>query len=132
MRQNCTYLPSIGRCGLFLSGCLANKGRVENESILWGVIPCLQGSGNLVPLLGPGVTPQNTDSFSSLPSLAEQLPRTKVASPDTWQTNAVLPHESIASLRCPPVFWGRSFENKLRSGCPSMRLERSPERIWMS
>ena len=96
------------------------------------MLPCLQGSGNLVPLLGPGVTPQNTDSFSSLPSLAEQLPRTKVASPDTWQTNAVLPHESIASLRCPPVFWGRSFENKLRSGCPSMRLERFPERIWIS
>ena len=79
-----------------------------------------------------GVTPQKTDSFSTLPSLAKQLPRTKVASPDTWQTNAVLPHESIASLRCPPVFWGRSFENKLRSGCPSMRLERFPERIWMS
>ena len=79
-----------------------------------------------------GVTPQKTDSFSTLPSLAKQLPRTKVASPDTWQTNAVLPHESIASLRCPPVSLGRSFENKLRSGCPSMRLERFPERIWMS
>ena len=50
----------------------------------------------------------------------------------SWQTNAVLPHESTASLRCPPVFWGRSFENKLRSGCPSMRLERFLERIWMS
>ena len=59
-----------------------------------------------------GLTPQNTDSFSTLPSLAEQLPRTKNASSDTWQTNAVLPHESIASLRCPPVFWGRSFETK--------------------
>ena len=79
-----------------------------------------------------GVTPQNTDSFSTLPSVAKQLPRTEVASPDTWQTNAVLPHESIASLRCPPVSLGRSFENKLRSGCPSMRLERFPERIWMS
>ena len=73
------------------------------------------------------VTPQNSDSFSSLPSLAKQLPRTKVTSPDTWQTNAVLPHE-----RCPPVSLGRSFENKLRSGCPSIRLERFPERIWMS
>lgn len=38
------------------------------------------------------------DSFSTPPSLAEQLPRTKAASPDTWQTNAVLPHELIASL----------------------------------
>ena len=38
----------------FFSGCLANEGRVENESIFWGVIPCLQGSGNLVALLGPG------------------------------------------------------------------------------
>ena len=44
--------------------------------------------------------------------MAEQLPRAKNASPDTWQTNAVLPHESIASLRCPPVFWGRSLEIK--------------------
>lgn len=38
------------------------------------------------------------DSFSTLPSLAEQLPRTKAASPDTWRTSAVLPPESIASL----------------------------------
>ena len=47
-------------------------------------------------------------------------------------TGITMPHESIASLRCPPVFLRRSFENKLRSGCPSMRLERFPERIWMS
>ena len=37
-----------------LGSCSANEGRVENESVFWGVSPCLQGSGNLVPLLGPG------------------------------------------------------------------------------
>ena len=31
MRQYCIYLPNIGRCGLFLSGCSANEGTVENE-----------------------------------------------------------------------------------------------------
>ena len=50
MRQYCIYLPSIGRCGLFLSGCSVNEGRVENESIFWGVTLGLQGS---VPLLSP-------------------------------------------------------------------------------
>ncbi|KAB0400326.1 hypothetical protein E2I00_006107 [Balaenoptera physalus] len=51
------------------------------------------------------------DSFSTLTSLAEQLPRTKAASPDTWQTNAVLPHELIASLRYLPT---SVFEEKFR------------------
>ena len=51
------------------------------------------------------------DSFSTLTSLAEQLPRTKTASPDTWQTNAVLPHELIASLRYLPT---SVFGEKLR------------------
>ncbi|KAJ8779243.1 hypothetical protein J1605_012705 [Eschrichtius robustus] len=51
------------------------------------------------------------DSFSTLTSLAEQLPRTKAASPDTWQTNAVLPHELIASLRYRPT---SVFGEKLR------------------
>ena len=70
-----------------------------------------------------GVTPQNTDLFSTPLSLAEQLLRTKAASPVTWQTSAVLPHELIASLRYPQVYLERSFENKWRSGYRSMRLE---------
>ena len=36
-----------------LGSWLASKGGVESESIFWGVTPCLQGSGNVVPLLGP-------------------------------------------------------------------------------
>ena len=46
------------------------------------------------------------DSFSTLPSLVEQLPRTKAK---IWQTNAILPHELNASLRYPPVYLGRNF-----------------------
>ena len=37
-----------------LSSFSANEGRVENEFVFWGVTPCLQGSGNFIPLLGPG------------------------------------------------------------------------------
>ena len=43
-----------GDAAFVLSSCSANEGRVENASIFWGVTPCLQVSGNLVPLLGPG------------------------------------------------------------------------------
>lgn len=64
------------------------------------------------------------DSFSTPLSLAEQLLRTKATSPDIWQTNAILPRELIASMRCSKVYLGRSFENKLRSRYPSMKLER--------
>lgn len=39
---------------LLLMAALANECGVEDEAIFWGVIPCLQGSGNLVPFLGPG------------------------------------------------------------------------------
>ena len=36
-----------------LGSCSTNEGRVENESIFWGVTPGLQGSGNLVHFLSP-------------------------------------------------------------------------------
>ena len=71
------------------------------------------------------------DSFSTLPSLAKQLPRTEATSPlIPGKTKAVLPHKLIASLRYPPVYLGRSFENKLRRDCPSMcrRLKRLHKR----
>ena len=79
-----------------------------------------------------GVTLQNMNSFSTLPSLTKQLPRTNPTFPNTWQTDTVLPHELIASLRYPPVYLGRSFESMLRSVCLSVRLERFHRRIWMS
>ena len=47
-------------------------------------------------------TEGNTPKYgliSTLASLAEQLPRTKAAAPNTWQTNAGLPQKLIASLR---------------------------------
>ena len=43
-----------GDATFVLGSCLATEGRVENESVFWGVTPCLQGCGNLVPSLGPG------------------------------------------------------------------------------
>ena len=63
------------------------------------------------------------DSLSTPPLLANQLPRAKAISPDTWQTNKVLPHRLTASLGSLQVYLGKSFENKCWSGCP-MRLER--------
>ena len=49
------------------------------------------------------------DSFSTLPSLAEQLLRTKTASPDAWQANATLLYKLVASLRYPPVHLGKDL-----------------------
>ena len=39
---------------LFLAAAQSMKVEWKNESVFWGVSPCLQGSGNLVPLLDPG------------------------------------------------------------------------------
>ena len=73
---------------------------------------------------------------ANTPKYAEQLPRTKAEAPSSRylanKCGIASGTGCFSEVTPTPNYLGRSFENKLGSGCPSLRLERFHKRIWMS